>query len=60
MYAFKFLVRIVERCTQFNSVVQIFFIGSTSYAAKHGQLRIQVVNRFLVGHVANIKPVSTY
>ncbi len=58
MNAPEFLMGIVQSRTKGYGVVKIFPDGSAAYPAEHRQLCIEIVNRLLVGHTANINPAT--
>ena len=48
---FEFIANaIANGITKFNGIMQVLFIGCSTDAAEHGQVRIQIINCLLVGH----------
>ena len=50
VYAPEFVLRIADEMAKADRVVKIFFICCNTNAAEHGQLAVQVFDRFFVSH----------
>jgi sulfur relay (sulfurtransferase) complex TusBCD TusD component (DsrE family) len=55
VYGFNTMVWMAQYIEEGQGIVQVFFIGSGTYAGKHRQLPVEVIDGLLIGHIAGAK-----